>query len=235
MGLGEVLYLATHAGLLRIQSGSDVRVGPDIDLMGFAVAGPRHFYASGHPGMGSTLVDPVGLIESTDAGLTWTSRSLEGQVDLHILAAAGRTVVGFDGELRLSIDGGATWRRQPTPTPVRALAVAPTGQDFLAATSTGIIRFDSAGSPRTLPGAPVVDMLSWAVLSTVVGVSFAGEVYVSSDAGSTWAKTGTVGADVQAVTALPAGEGNLEIFAVTAAGIMHSTDSGGHFTPYPAG
>jgi len=34
------------------------------------VAEPDHFYASGHPGEGADLPDPVGLIEATDAGRT---------------------------------------------------------------------------------------------------------------------------------------------------------------------
>ena len=62
-----------------------------------------------------------------------------------------------------------------------------------------------------------------------MGVSVGGGVYVSSDGGLTWQLTGAVGAQVQAMVALPAGEGNLEIFAATAGGVMWSTDSGGHF------
>lgn len=232
--LGEVLALATHAGLHRLQSGHDVRVGPDIDLIGFIVAGPDHFYASGHPGPGSSLPNPVGLIESTDGGRTWTPRSLGGQADFHVLAVAGRTVVGFDGGLRISEDGGSTWHQQSTPTTIRAIAVAPAGKVILAATPDGIISIGPTGSGRAVPGAPTVDMLSWAVLSTVVGVSMAGEVYVSSDGGLTWQLTGAVGAKVQAMVALPAGEGQLEIFAATAGGVMWSTDSGGHFTRYAA-
>jgi hypothetical protein len=234
VGLGEVLYLASHTGLHQIKSGVDARVRPDIDLMGFAVAGPNHFYASGHPGAASTLPNPVGLIESTDGGKSWTPRSLTGQVDFHTVAVSGRTVVGFDGELRISTDGGSTWRRQPVSTSIYAVAVSPAGDVILAATNTGVISVSPAGPIRTLPGAPKVDMLSWAVLSTVVGVSAVGEVYISSDAGLTWKHTGAVGAPVQAMVALPAGEGNLEIFAATEVGIMQSTDSGGHFTPYPA-
>lgn len=235
VGFGGVLYLATHSGLHRMESGNDVPVGPDIDLMGFAVVGPNHFYASGHPGAGSTLPNPVGLIESTDGGQTWAPRALGGQVDFHTLAAFARTVAGFDGELQVSTDGGSTWQRRAAPTPVSAVAVSPTGEVILAATTAGVASVSSAAQTRTLPRSPAVDMLSWAVLSTVVGMSAGGEVYVSGDAGATWRHTGAVGSAVQAMVALPMGEGNLEIVAATAGGVVQSTDSGVHFGPYAAG
>jgi hypothetical protein len=72
------VYLAAHDGLFRYGGSGPERVGPVIDLMGFAVAGPDHFYASGHPGEGADLPNPVGLIESTDAGRTWRALSRQG-------------------------------------------------------------------------------------------------------------------------------------------------------------
>ena len=65
----DLVYLATHDGLFRYDDTGPTRIGPVIDLMGFTVAGPNHFYASGHPGEGSDLPNPVGLITSTDAAL----------------------------------------------------------------------------------------------------------------------------------------------------------------------
>ena len=82
------VYLATHDGLFRYDPTGPQRIGPVIDLMGFTVAGPDHFYASGHPGQGTDLPDPVGLLESTDAGHTWTALSRQGQSDFHALTAS---------------------------------------------------------------------------------------------------------------------------------------------------
>ena len=65
-----LVYLATHDGLFRYGPAGPERVGAVNDLMGFTIAGPDHFYASGHPGPGSDLPNPVGLVESTDAGRT---------------------------------------------------------------------------------------------------------------------------------------------------------------------
>lgn len=47
------LYAATHTGLFRVAGeGEPVRVADRYqDTMGFTVVGPRHFVASGHPGL----------------------------------------------------------------------------------------------------------------------------------------------------------------------------------------
>ena len=60
--------------------------------MGFTVAGPGHYYASGHPGTATDLPQPVGLIESRDGGRTWAVLSRGGQSDFHALTTSGRTV-----------------------------------------------------------------------------------------------------------------------------------------------
>ena len=103
------VYLATHHGLFRYDDTGPSRVGPVIDLMGFTIAGPDRFYASGHPGEGTDLPNPVGLLESRDAGLTWSQLSRQGQSDFHALAATSSGVVGSDGTLRASPDG-RQWR-----------------------------------------------------------------------------------------------------------------------------
>src|ERR1035437_7792466 len=77
----STVYLATHQGLFRYDKGAPVRVGPVVDWMGFSIARPGHFYASGHPGDGVDLPAPVGLLETTDAGKTWKVRSLGGECD----------------------------------------------------------------------------------------------------------------------------------------------------------
>ena len=108
----DKLYLATHDGLFRYDATGPTRVGPVIDLMGFAVAGPDHFYASGHPGAGVDLPEPVGLIESRDGGRTWTARSRQGESDFHALVTSDAGIVGFDGTLRAT-ENGTTWRELP--------------------------------------------------------------------------------------------------------------------------
>jgi hypothetical protein len=137
-GDGRV-YLATHHGLFRYDDTGPVRVGPVIDLMGFTVAGSNRFYASGHPGEGSDLPNPVGRITSTDAGQTWTPLSRQGESDFHALTASPAGVLGNDGTLRASQDG-RQWRDLPMAPSATALAARSDGRTVLAATDTGLFR-----------------------------------------------------------------------------------------------
>jgi hypothetical protein len=108
-----VLLLGTHSGLVEVDlnTGETRRRGSaQDDLMGLASNGAQ-LIASGHPGAGSELPDPLGLIRSQDAGSTWQPVSLTGQVDFHGLAADSSLIAGIgtaDGVL-ISQDGGATW------------------------------------------------------------------------------------------------------------------------------
>ena len=69
------LHVATHTGTYRINGEGPVeRVGKTAqDTMGFTVVGPNHFLGSGHPdaaGFRQGKPPRLGLIESTDAGVT---------------------------------------------------------------------------------------------------------------------------------------------------------------------
>jgi hypothetical protein len=82
------VYVATHTGTFRLTAdGKAERVGDSYqDTMGFTVAGPDRFLGSGHPdaeGFRRGQPPRLGLIESTDAGVNWTSLSLSGEVDFH--------------------------------------------------------------------------------------------------------------------------------------------------------
>jgi hypothetical protein len=79
------VYAGTHDGLFKLPvEGSPIRVADRVqDFMGFTVVGPNHFLASGHPKSGSSGPASLGLIESTDGGLTWTPLSLAGGADFH--------------------------------------------------------------------------------------------------------------------------------------------------------
>ena len=108
------LLLGTHTGLVEaaLPSGRTERIGETKDdIMGLAATGATLF-ASGHPGEGNTLPDPLGLLRSDDGGVTWQPVSLTGEVDFHGLTADGDRIAGIgtrDGVL-VSSDGGATWQ-----------------------------------------------------------------------------------------------------------------------------
>jgi uncharacterized protein (DUF305 family) len=107
------LLVGTHTGVVRVDvvSGVVTPVGASRDdFMGLA-GSSELLVASGHPGEGSTLPDPVGLLRSTDAAETWSTVSLTGQIDFHALAVDGDRIAGSatTGDVLYSEDAGATW------------------------------------------------------------------------------------------------------------------------------
>ncbi|WP_231486914.1 F510_1955 family glycosylhydrolase [Candidatus Blastococcus massiliensis] len=224
--------LATHDGLFRVSDRAEsTRVGPAIDLMGFAVAGPGHFLASGHPGIGVDMAQPVGLIESTDGGQTWTALSREGESDFHALAVSSAGVLGFDGALRRSSDH-RRWQDLAIPAEPAALAASPDGQIVLAATEQGLLRStDSGTSWSPVEGASWLAVLSWAESGTVGGIDSAGRFWASTDGGVTWEERAHLDAAPQAVHLRVDDAGAVHVLAVTDTALVESVDGGYAFHP----
>lgn len=146
------LYAATHTGLFRLDEDGDVQRIADRfqDTMGFTVAGPDRFLASGHPDLRDEELRVegkpplLGLIESTDAGRTWQVRSVLGDADLHTITVVGDLVVAYDStgeQVLASSDGGRTWDTRAEIGLVD-LAVDPANPDRVAA-------IDLEGAART--------------------------------------------------------------------------------------
>lgn len=57
------------------------------NYMGFSMV-DNGFYSSGHPAQGTDMVNPFGLIKSTDEGKTLETLDLEGEVDFHNMTAS---------------------------------------------------------------------------------------------------------------------------------------------------
>ena len=109
----KVLVL-THEGLFELVKRNEMKlVGKDkIDVMGFSTLG-KALLASGHPAVGSTMPNPIGLVKSIDGGLSWKAVSLVGKVDFHFLEGAGSDLYGVDsqsGKFMYSADSGLTWK-----------------------------------------------------------------------------------------------------------------------------
>ena len=216
------LLVAAHDGLYVYDGATPKRVGPVIDLMGFTVAGPGHYYASGHPGTATDLPQPVGLIESRDGGNTWTVLSRGGGSDFHALTTAGSTVVGFDGVLRSTADG-RTWREGNLDAQPRTLAGSRNGSTVLATTPEGLMHSIDAGlSWRWTEQAPLLLMVAFGDGDTVAGLTPDGQVHTSTDAGRTWRATELLAPDAQALHVSGEGE-DLEIVVVTGQSLMAST------------
>lgn len=228
---GKVL-LATHEGLFDVTADPAVKVGPTIDLMGFTAAkDPDTFYASGHPGQGSTLPNPVGLIRSTDGGATWKEVSRQGESDFHTLTTTKSGIIAFDGTLRTSADGSA-WETVKAGFAPAVLAGHPESDTVLATTEAGVRRSTDGGRSWTLQeGGPVVQFAAFASALDAVAVEPDGTVHTSSDGGASWAPKGRLDGRTMAVAATGSGD-SVRIWAATSAGVFVSDDGGASFQPH---
>lgn len=227
-----LVYLATHDGLFRYGAGGPEPVGPVVDLMGFTVAGPDHFYASGHPGPGVDLPQPLGLAESRDGGLTWTPVSRGGQSDFHALTASAAGVLGFDGFALRATGDGLTWTDVETaPETPFDMATSPTGSTVLITSASGVYRSQDGGSSWAQPAAPLLQFVAFADENVAVGVTPHGEVSRSEDAGATWTRTAQLEEPVMAVAATRRADGSVHVVMVTASGLLASDDGGVTFAP----
>jgi hypothetical protein len=221
------LYAATHVGLFRIDGDHEaVRVSEEApDLMGFTAVGPGHFLASGHPGEHGDGPPNLGLIESTDGGVTWRTMSLSGAADFHGLHAAHDAVYGYnstDGAFMVSTDR-RTWERRSV-TALGAFVVSPADpQPVLAVGRDGLQRSADGGRTwSTVPGAPALSVLAWEQPAEVWGAGGDGSVWRSADAGTTWDQRGWLPAEPHAI----ATHGSTVFAAVTGDEIVTSTDGG---------
>ena len=225
----QVLYVAAHGGLFRLVDGRLSLVADRAqDTMGFTVAGPRHFLASGHPAP-TELDRPVhlGLIESRDSGTTWTAKSLSGRADFHSIEVGPNEVYGYDSQTQtvLKTTDQQTWTKLMA-VEVYDLAAHPSRPDqVLATTSTGVRHIDSTDQAE-LPAPAGLALLDWADDQLLAGVTAAGTVHRSTDGGQTWEVAGQLAGHVEAFTAEPAGW-----YAATEQGVFTSTDHGARWSP----
>ena len=207
VAVDDVTVLAgTHEGLVRISTkGATDHVG-DVrdDFMGMTgSAGGDVLATSGHPGAGSDLPNPVGYRVSEDGGVTWETRSLEGQVDFHALTTAGENVVGYPGgdNVLVSDDGGGSWTGGAAVQPA---ALATSGERVLATTRAGLqVSTDGGRSFEKAPDAPLLVLVSAGTGKHVAGLDTTGALWRSADAGATWQQVVGLPA-VEAIAALDA-------------------------------
>lgn len=231
---GQVL-LATHDGLFDVTTAPARKIGETNDLMGFT-PGPSDgvFYASGHPGPGSDLPNPMGLIKSSDGGKTWERLSRQGESDFHAMTATKSGIVAFDGTLRTSPDGKA-WNTVAAGFAPAVLAGHRDSNTVLATTPDGIQRSTDAGTTwQPLANGPVIQFAAFAHPAEAVGVAPDGTVHYSPDGGETWTQKGRIDAEVMAIAAIKGEDGRPWIWAATPDGVIVSTDGGMIFRPATA-
>ncbi|KNH16309.1 BNR/Asp-box repeat-containing protein [Arthrobacter sp. ZBG10] len=221
------VLLATHDGLFDVAKSPATKIGDTKDLMGFTAAADEGvFYASGHPGPGSDLPNPMGLIRSVDGGKTWQQLSRQGESDFHALAAGRSGIVAYDGSLLTSPDG-KTWSAATAGFVPAVLAGNPETDTVLATTEDGLQRSTDGGKTwKLITTAPVIRFVAFASGSEVVGIEPDGSVQYSSDAGSTWTQSGHIDGQIQAITAVKRPDAKPSIWAATTEGLVVSHDGG---------
>lgn len=225
------LHVATHDGLYQLpaQGGTPRLVGDGRqDTMGFTVAGPNQFLASGHPAPGQGGPDHLGLIESSDAGVTWKTLSLAGEADFHALRYRHNTVYGYNsvtGQLLTSADR-TTWQTR-SAVALRDFDVSPADPNILLATAqTGLQRSTDGGATWAQADGPPLLLLAWETTDRLWGITTSGGVQRSTDGGSSWKASGRLAGQATALAA----HDNTLYAAVHERGILRSTDGGSTWT-----
>lgn len=230
-GLGVIddqLFLATHAGMFTVAPGQTRAVGYGVgrqDLEVLTVADDR-FLGSGHDPSNEQTLTGLGLIQSVDAGRSWTSASLPGRADLHVLEVSGPRIYGYDGSRRrllVSRDGGGTWSGHDAPA-IISLAIDPAAPDhFVASTAQGLVRSRDAGRSFQPIAAQRhrIGRVAWSG-SGLFLVSYDGWVLRSADRGIRFQTVGPLGGQPTAVAAVAG-----DLYAALADGtVKRSRDRG---------
>ncbi len=231
----QALFIATHTGLYRVRKTETkaVRVGDSRqDTMGFTIAGPDRFLGSGHPDLRDDLPPLLGLIESRDEGRTWTSVSLAGETDFHVLRAVGERIYGYDAtsdRLLVSSDGGRTWEELDRPAPLLDLAPSPRDERHLvaAAGELGQGLYESRDGGRSWSYVSrAVGLLAWPRADALFLVDGRGDVATSADSGRSFEVRGAIGGQPAALLA----QGEELLVALHDGTIKRSVDGGRTWT-----
>jgi len=115
-----------------------------------------------------------------------------------------------------------------TQIPMADFAVSPDDPDaLLATTQQGLVRSDDGGRTfQSMPGVPLLQVVSWAMDGTIVGIEPDGTVHASTDDGQTWEQRGSLDEAPHALTA----QSDSDIFAAVEGAILASSDGGRSFT-----
>ena len=222
--LGDQILLGTHEGLYQYLDEKTVkRISPErFDVMGLAIS-DKGIFASGHPGPGSKLPEPVGVLFSSDRGATWKKLALTGQVDFHTLETMGDEIYGADsgsGQLMYSSNGGKSWVKRGTNS-YTDIAPDPKGKGSVLGVKDGKLyrSADAFKSSAIVKTSFQVDSIDW-IKGSLIATS--GTVlYSSSNSGTSWKKLATLPTSIGAITQSP------QLIALVMGGAIYSSSNGG--------
>lgn len=221
---GDQVILGTHEGLFRyVDDKTVLLMGKEIfDVMGLAVL-DKKLYASGHPGSGSKLPEPVGLLISTDNGKSWKQAGLQGEVDFHLLETAGADMYGVDsgsGDLLYSKNMGKSWVSRGKNL-FSSIAINPTKAGVALALREGklISTQKSFTTMRAVDSALSFTSIDW--LGKSLLATSGKSLYRSGDQGVSWKKVSDFPESVSTVTQ------SLKIIAVVSGNSIYKSINGG--------
>jgi hypothetical protein len=237
------LIAATHFGMFRVADGQATRIGTSFqDTMGFTVTESGRYLGSGHPdaaGFDAGQPSQLGLIESTDAGLTWTNLDMEGEADFHAMAASGGVLYAWDASSNrlFRTDGDGSLEERST-LPVLSLVADPDEPDVVvAAGPSGLQRSMDGGSSWQPWDGPDLASLSWQPGTALWGATAGGEVWRRGPEGSEgWRVQGQTPGEVHVL--LAASDDSLYAAGIDDAGeatIWSSDDAGQTWAVYATG
>ncbi|MEX2399065.1 MAG: hypothetical protein WD432_03375 [Candidatus Saccharimonadales bacterium] len=233
------LYLPNHQGLYVQGADGNVSKISEIsdDLMSFDVspAESNVLYASGHPRTGGNL----GLIKSTDSGVTWQSVSegLNGPVDFHTMAIdskEGNQIYGYyAGALQRSLDGGKTWGYlNDAPAQIIQLSSGATEDQLYAATTDGLHVSNDRGESWTVfafEGETVIAVEVNPNSNQIIASTNAQGLVLSDDGGETWSNSDFGATDTVLYIASSPSEPSKSYLITRSLKIYQSTDSGSNW------
>jgi hypothetical protein len=233
------LWLATNTGLFRLPEDAkrpqrvtgrlhtDLGEGEISAQLAIRFRGPDELVGSGHPPAGSALPSALGLIESRDAGRTWTGVSDVGYADFHaIQLSRGTLVAGLYGQAAVNVsrDGGKTFESRALPKPLVDVEVDPDDPSrWIGSTTDGLIASSDEGHTwRPRESTPNV-RFAWPEGDALYRIGPGGQVKLSADAGQRWQQRGSTCGEPQALFAQSADR----LYAAFADGTIKQSVDGG--------
>lgn len=224
----KTIYIASHNGVFRVSDGRATLIADrKQDTMGFTIAGPDDFLASGHPAPGSDTPNPLGLIGSKDGADSWTTLSYGGQADFHSIDAVGGYVYAYGGDQLLMSQNRKSWK-PILQAPLIDFAADPRSpRQLLATTASGqVIAFAVGEDPKSIASAPPLAFIDRTTDGNIVGVDPAGQIFVSEDEGTTWDSRAKLAGSPQALSVRADAW-----YAATETGVFESADEGDTWQP----
>lgn len=150
---GSEIYVPAHDGLKVFKDGKwGSSEGEKHDYMGFSMVDDG-FYSSGHPGQGSSMKNPFGVVKTTDMGKNLEILDLYQEIDFHGMAVGYNSHAIYvinpqansrmeDTGLYYSTDDTKTWTKSEMKRitgQISTVAVHPTDEGIIAlGTNSGV-------------------------------------------------------------------------------------------------